>query len=146
MSAIFKPTPLSWEDVEGGLGEATLETIREFIGKYAYGDENVQKSDSDEELANDLAFFSEKWERIDGYSWNTKVSDTFQTAAVLSLVDGAFYDSGARDRIAEKLEKSATKPELVKIISHVASAYCEYISLKARIEIAEIEREKEAEE
>ena len=59
---------------------------------------------------------------------------------VLSLIDGAFHDSVAADRISEKLTKSATKPDLVKIITHVASLYCWYISLKARIEQAEAEK------
>lgn len=45
-------------------------------------------------------------------------------------------DSMAAGRIAEKLTKSATKPDLVRIITHVASAYCWYVSLKARVEKA----------
>ena len=56
------------------------------------------------------------------------------------MIDGAFHDSMAADRISEKLTKSATKPDLVKIITHVASLYCWYISLKARIEQAEAEK------
>ena len=72
------------------------------------------------------------WEDIDG--------GRGELIAVLSLIDGAFHDSMAADRISEKLTKSATKPDLVKIITHVASLYCWYISLKARIEQAEAEK------
>ncbi|MFQ8807508.1 MAG: hypothetical protein ACLR8M_00825 [Oscillospiraceae bacterium] len=84
--------------------------------------------------------FSEAWEKLSGWDSYGKIADTFQTAAVLSLIDGAFHDSVAADRISEKLTKSATKPDLVKIITHVASLYCWYISLKARIEQAEAEK------
>lgn len=133
MGCIFKPEPLSWEDIDGGRGELRQDEIREFISEYCYPDEPADYGD-DEELANELVFFAEAWERLDGYY--TSISDSYQTAAVLSLIDGAFYDSMAADRIAEKLTKSATKPELVKIITHVASVYCWYVSLKARIEKA----------
>lgn len=112
------------------------EEIRGFVYEYCYPDEPADYGD-DEELANELVFFSEAWEKLEGYSSYNQISDSFQTAAVLSLIDGAFYDSMAADRIAEKLTKSATKPELVKIMTHVASVYCWYISLKARIEKAE---------
>lgn len=131
MSCIFKPEPLTWEDIDGGHGELRQDEIREFISEYCYPDEPADYGD-DEELANELVFFAEAWERLDGYY--TSISDSYQTAAVLSLIDGAFSDSMAADRIAEKLTKSATKPELVKIITHVASTYCWYVSLKARIE------------
>ena len=111
----------------------TMEAIRNFISEYCYPDEYADYGD-DEELPNELVFFAEMWERLDGYY--TPISDSFQTAAVLSLIDGAFFDSMAADRIAEKLTKSATKPDLVRIITHVASAYCWDVSLKARVEKA----------
>lgn len=133
MGCIFKPEPLSWEDIDGGRGELRQDEIREFISEYCYPDEPADYGD-DEELVNELVFFAEAWERLDGYY--TSISDSYQTAAVLSLIDGAFHDSMAADRITEKLTKSATKPELVKIITHVASVYCWYVSLKARIEKA----------
>lgn len=131
MGCIFRPEALSWEDIDGGRGEMTMEAIRNFISEYCYPDEYADYGD-DEELPNELVFFAEMWERLDGYY--TPISDSFQTAAVLSLIDGAFFDSMAADRIAEKLTKSATKPDLVRIITHVASAYCWYVSLKARVE------------
>lgn len=138
MGCIFKPEPLSWEDIDGGRGDLTVEAIREFIAEHCSPDEPVDYGD-DGELANELVFFEEAWEKIDGWTAYGKIADTFQTTAVLSLIDGAFYDSMAAERIAGKLEKSATKPELVKIITHVASLYCWYISLKARVDKAEKE-------
>lgn len=136
MSAIFKPTPLSWEDIEGGVGETEIERIREFVGEYGYDTEKIPHSDDDESLANDIVFFSDQWERVDGYSWNTEIADAYQVTAILSLILGSFYDSFAEERIKQKLQNSATKPELVKMITYVAALYCEYISLKARIALA----------
>ena len=139
MSAIFKPEPLTWEDIDGGLGEAELEMIRTFINDFCYPDEPVNYPD-DEQLPNDLVFFAEEWERLDCWPSYGRKSDAFKTTAVLSLIGGTFYDSMVRDRIIDKLTKAATKPDLVEIMTHVASAYCLYIALKARIEIAEMKR------
>lgn len=139
MSAIFKPEPLTWEDIGGGLGEAELETIRTFINDFCYPDEPVNYPD-DEQLPNDLVFFAEEWERLDCWPSYRRKSDAFKITAVLSLIGGTFYDSMVRDRIIDKLTKAATKPDLVEIMTHVASAYCLYITLKARIEIAEMKR------
>lgn len=144
MGAIFKPEPLSWEDIDGGCGEALLETIRAFIEEFCYTDEPMNFP-YDEQLTNDLIFFAEEWERLDGWSSYGKKSDAFKTAAVLSLIDGAFFDSMARDRIADKLARAATKPDLVEIMTRVASAYCLYIALKARIEIEEVKRRADEE-
>lgn len=136
MGCIFKPEQLSWEDIDGGRGELTLGEIEEFVNNHCYPDGTEDYGD-DEELANELVFFAEAWEKLTGWdSWG-KIADSFQTAAVLSLIDGAFHDSMAAERIREKLAKSATKPDLVKITTHVASLYCWYVSLKARIEKAE---------
>lgn len=139
MGAIFKPEPLSWEDIDGGHGELVLEEVRAFVENVCYPDEPVNYPD-DEELPNDLVFFAEEWERLDGWPSYGKKSDAFKTAAVLSLIDGAFYHSMARERIAEKLARAATKPDLVEIMTRVSSAYCLYIALKARVEIAEQKR------
>jgi len=135
MGCIFKPESLSWEDINGGLGNSIMNEIGEFISYYCYQDESLNYGD-DEELPNELVSFEEKWNQLDG----GEIADSIQTAAVLSLINGAFYDSMATDRIAKKLEKSATKPDLVRIITHVASLYCWYVSLKARIEKAETTR------
>lgn len=135
MGCIFKPEPLSWEDIDGGRGELRQDEIRDFISEYCYANEPID-CDDDGELANELVFFAEAWEKVDGLSPYGEIADTFQTAAVLSLIDGAFYDSMTADRIKEKLSRSATKPDLVKIITHVASIYCWYVSLKARVEKA----------
>lgn len=139
MGCIFKPEQLSREDIDGGRGELIVEEIEAFVSDYCYQDEPADYGD-DGELANELVFFSEAWEKLNGWDSYGKIADTFQTAAVLSLIDGAFHDSMAADRISEKLTKSATKPDLVKIITHVASLYCWYISLKARIAQAEAEK------
>lgn len=146
MGAIFKPTPIEWADIDGGLGEETKEEINDFIYEYCYGDEDGKPRhwESDEELSNDLQFFMEAWEKIDGT--REEIADSTQTAAILSLINGGFYGSWVRDKITEALVKSATKPRLVEIMTHVASAYCQYIALKARIEIAEAIRGKESEE
>ena len=112
--------------------------IRGFISDSCYPEEPVRYYDED--LLNELVFFAEKWERLDGYPAYRKKADAFKTSAVLSLINGAFYDNMARDRNAKKLSRSTTKPDLVEIMTQVTSAYCWYIALKARIEIAEIKR------
>lgn len=143
MNPIFKPTALSWEDIEGGLGEVIEEEIGNFMWEYCYSDDegNPRSWDSDEELQTDLAFFAEAWQKIDGN--RDEIATPEQTAAVLSLIDGSFCGSWARDKIVEALVKSATKPRLVEIVTHVASAYCQYVALKARVEVAEARREME---
>lgn len=135
MGCIFKPEELTWDDIDGGRGELIQNEIREFISEYCYPDEPIEYGDGGE-LANGLVYFAEAWEKLEGQTWNKAISDFYQTAAVLSLIDGAFYSSMAREEIAEKLTKSATKPDLVQIVTHVASAYCWYISLKAQVEKA----------
>lgn len=65
MSAIFKPEPIKWEDIEGGLGADELERISNFVWEYCYSDE-PKTYDGDEELSTDLVFFSEAWDKIDG--------------------------------------------------------------------------------
>lgn len=143
MNPIFKPTALSWEDIEGGLGEAVEEEVYNFIYKYCYTDDegNLRNWGGGEELQTDLAFFEEAWEKIDGN--RGEIATPEQTAAILSLINGAFLGSWARDKIVEALVKSATKPRLVEIVTHVASAYCQYVALKARVEIAEARKEME---
>lgn len=39
MGCIFRPEALSWEDIDGGRGEMTMEAIRNFISEYCYPDE-----------------------------------------------------------------------------------------------------------
>jgi len=102
---------------------------------------NPRHWDSDEDLPTDLVFFEEAWNKIDGN--RDEIADPVQTAAILSLIGGAFFDGMARDKITEALVKSATKPRLVEIVTHVASAYCQYIALKARVEVAEARAEME---
>lgn len=36
MGCIFRPEALSWEDIDGGRGEMTMEAIRNFISEYCY--------------------------------------------------------------------------------------------------------------
>ena len=139
MGAIFKPEPLSYEDIDGGRGEMRLEEMRWFSENICYHDEPVDYPD-DEELPNELVYFAEELSRLDGWPSYNKKSDAFKMSAVISLIDGIYCDSMARDRIAEKLAKSATKPDLVEIMARVASLYCWYIALKARVEIAEQKR------
>ena len=134
MNPIFKPVPLTWGDIEGGLGEALGEEIVNLMYEHCYPDE-PRTWDTDEELPNDLAYFAEVWDRIDGS--RDEISTPEQTAAVLSLICGSFYNSMARDEIVAALIKSATKPRLAEILPHVSCAYCQYITLKARIALAE---------
>lgn len=129
MGCIFKPEPLSWADIEDGRGEMIMDEIRDFVSEYCYEPDNHS---DDEELANELVFFAEAWEKMDGYPM--AIADSYQTAAVLSLIDGAFHTSMARNEIKEKLARSATKHNLVDIVTHVASLYCWYASLKLRVE------------
>lgn len=137
MGVIFKPTPLTWGDLDGGMGAGIIEEIDSFLWEYHYSGDLVKWVD-DEELTNSLTFFAEAWEKVNGQGWSNEVSDPRQTAAVLSIINGAFYTSMAGDEIKEKLTKSATKPQLADIFAHVSSAYCQYVSLKARVEIEKI--------
>ena len=106
MGCILGRKRLSWEDIDGGRGEMTMEAIRNFISEYCYPDERGDFGD-DEELPNELVFFAEMWERLDGYY--TPISDSFQTAAVLSLIDGAFrqHGGGQNCRKADKIGNKA---------------------------------------
>ncbi len=140
MNPIFKPTPLSWEDIEGGVGEDLREEISKFVWENCYPDE-PKRWDDDEELQTDLVFFAETWEKVDGS--RDEIATPEQTAAILSLIAGAFHGSWVRDKIVEALTKSATKPQLIEIVAHVASAYCQYVDLKARVELAEERRKME---
>ena len=145
MGTFFKPTPLTWEDVKGGLGEVIQEGINDFVWEYCQPEEPIKWAD-DEELGNDLAFFAEAWEQVDRNGWSSReVATPQQTAAALSLICGAFYTSISREEITSALVKSATKAELVEILTHVASAYCQYVSLKARIGIAKTKEAAEHE-
>lgn len=145
MNPIFKPTPLSWEDIEGGLGEVEQEAINDFVCEYCQTEEPVKWA-GDDELENDLTFFAEAWERVAGNGWGSaEISTPQQTAAVLSLICGAFYHSMARDKIVEALVRSATKPQLVEIVTHVSAAFCQYIAIKARVEIARARQQMEEE-
>lgn len=59
MGAIFKPEPLSYEDIDGGRGEMRLEEMRWFSENICYHDEPVDYPD-DEELPNELVYFAEE--------------------------------------------------------------------------------------
>ena len=128
--AIFKPQKLDWDDIDGGLGEQVADEINNFIGEHCY---EPRQYDSDENLPNELAEFAERWDHLEHYD---RIADTIQVSGVLSLINGAFYSGWAFEKIMEALLKSATKPELLKIVVHVACAYCEYVSLKCRVEAA----------
>lgn len=148
MGAIFKPKPLTVEDIGGGCGETTMEEIRAFIEAQCYTDEPVVYC-YDDDLPSELVLFAESWEKLEGYpesdfyGFSGKKSDAFKTMAVLSLINGAFFGDWEREKITEKLGKSSTKLDLIETMTHVASAYCWYIALKARIEIAEIRKKWE---
>ena len=47
--AFFKPQRLEWEDIEGGVGENTIDEIWNFV--YGYGEHTF---DNDESLSNEL--------------------------------------------------------------------------------------------
>ena len=55
---IFKPEPMTWEDIDGGRGELAQDEIRDFVNEYCYADEPVDYGD-DGDLANELVFFAE---------------------------------------------------------------------------------------
>lgn len=130
---IFRPTPLSWDDVKDGKGEEILQEIEEFISSYCYSDEPLDFG-GDEELANDLAFFSETWEYLCYGSGRRFVVDHKQITAILSLIHGAFYTSYAADELKDKLANSAKKTYLIEMLTHVTSFFCQYITLKCRLE------------
>lgn len=130
--AVFKPTPLSWEDVEGGEGQDVLYEIDQFVGEYCFPETPLQFRD--EELVNDLAFFGEAWQGLRFDTGRSAVADQKQMVALLALIHGAFYSSYAADELKGKLANSATKMQLVEMLTHVSSLFCQYISLRARIE------------
>lgn len=129
--AFFKPQRLEWEDIEGGVGENTIDEIWNFANDYGYGEHTF---DNDESLNNELSDFAEKWSILMNYT-----ADEKQVMAALSLIHGAFYTSTSGDKILDALLKSGTKKDVVKIAFKVAAIYCRYIELQNRIKNAEEE-------
>lgn len=128
--AFFKPKCLEWEDIEGGVGENTLDEIWNFANDYGYGEHSF---DSDKSLNNDLADFAEEWHML------MNNTNEMQVMAALSLICGAFYTSISRDTILNAMLKSDTKKNLVEIAFKVAAIYCHYIELRNRVQRAEEE-------
>lgn len=129
--AFFKPQRLEWEDIEGGVGENTYDEIYEFANKYGY---NEYSFDSDEDLSGDLAVFADDLCRL-----LNDMYDATQVVAALSLIQGAFYTSCARDAILDALLKSGTKKDVVNLAFDVSAVYCKYIELRNRVQRAEEE-------
>ena len=127
--AFFKPQRLEWEDIEGGVGENTIDEIWNFV--YGYGEHTF---DNDESLSNELSDFAEEWSMLMNYT-----SDEKQVMAALSLIHGAFYTSTSGDKILDALLKSGTKKDVVKITFKTAAIYCRYIELRNRVQNAEEE-------
>ena len=127
--AFFKPQRLEWEDIEGGVGENTIDEIWNFV--YGYGEHTF---DNDESLSNELSDFAEEWSMLMNYT-----SDEKQVMAALSLIHGAFYMSTSGDKILDALLKSGTKKDVVKITLKTAAIYCRYIELRNRVQNAEEE-------
>ena len=127
--AFFKPQRLEWEDIEGGVGENTIDEIWNFV--YGYGEHTF---DNDESLNNELSDFAEEWSMLMNYT-----SDEKQVMAALSLIHGAFYMSTSGDKILDALLKSGTKKDVVKITFKTAAIYCRYIELRNRVQNAEEE-------
>ena len=127
--AFFKPQRLEWEDIEGGVGENTIDEIWNFV--YGYGEHTF---DNDESLNNELSDFAEEWSMLMNYT-----SDEKQVIAALSLIHGAFYMSTSGDKILDALLKSGTKKDVVKITLKTAAIYCRYIELRNRVQNAEEE-------
>lgn len=127
--AFFKPQRLEWEDIEGGVGENTIDEIWNFV--YGYGEHTF---DNDESLNNELSDFAEEWSMLMNYT-----SDEKQVMAALSLIHGAFYMSTSGDKILDALLKSGTKKDVVKITLKTAAIYCRYIELRNRVQNAEEE-------
>lgn len=127
----FKPQRLEWEDIEGGVGENTYDEIYEFANKYGY---NEYSFDSDEDLSGDLAVFADDLCRL-----LNDMYDATQVVAALSLIQGAFYTSCARDAILDALLKSGTKKDVVNLAFDVSAVYCKYIELRNRVQRAEEE-------
>ena len=127
--AFFKPQRLEWEDIEGGVGENTIDEIWNFV--YGYGEHTF---DNDESLSNELSDFAEEWSMLMNYT-----SDEKQVIAALSLIHGAFYMSTSGDKILDALLKSGTKKDVVKITFKTAAIYCRYIDLRNRVQNAEEE-------
>ena len=127
--AFFKPQRLEWEDIEGGVGENTIDEIWNFV--YGYGEHTF---DNDESLSNELSDFAEEWSMLMNYT-----SDEKQVIAALSLIHGAFYMSTSGDKILDALLKSGTKKDVVKITFKTAAIYCRYIELRNRVQNAEEE-------
>lgn len=127
--AFFKPQRLEWEDIEGGVGENTIDEIWNFV--YGYGEHTF---DNDESLSNELSDFAEEWSMLMNYT-----SDEKQVMAALSLIHGAFYMSTSGDKILDALLKSGTKKDVVKITFKTAAIYCRYIELRNRVQNAEEE-------
>lgn len=128
--AFFKPQRLEWEDIEGGVGENTIDEIWNFANDYGYGEHTFDN----ESLNNELSDFAEEWSMLMNYT-----SDEKQVMAALSLIHGAFYMSTSGDKILDALLKSGTKKDVVKITFKTAAIYCRYIELRNRVQNAEEE-------
>lgn len=129
--AFFKPQRLEWEDIEGGVGESTIDEIWNFANDYGYGEHTF---DNDESLNNELSDFAEEWSMLMNYT-----ADEKQVMAALSLIHGTFYTSTSGDKILDALLKSGTKKDVVKIAFKTAAIYCCYIELRNRVQNAEEE-------
>lgn len=129
--AFFKPQRLEWEDIEGGVGERLYDEIYAFASEYGYDEHSF---DSDEDLSGDLAVFADDLCRL-----LNNMYDATQVTAALSLIQGAFYNSCARDKILDALLKSGTKKDIVNVAFDVAALYCKYIELRNRVQLAEEE-------
>ena len=113
---IFQPQELTWEDVDGGLGETIVEQIDEFVV-------DDQKFDDPERYYESYCDFVEEWNGFTTYC------DYKKLYVVMSLIRCEYETSWTADKLKNSLLKSMTKAELLSFMCRVACFYAWYAEL-----------------
>lgn len=113
---IFQPQELTWEDVDGGLGETIVEQIDEFVA-------DDQKFDDPERYYESYCDFVEEWNGFTTYC------DYKKLYVAMSLIRCEYETSWTADKLKNSLLKSMTKAELLSFMCRAACFYAWYAEL-----------------
>ena len=119
MSCIFQPQELTWEDIDGGLGEDIAMSIDDFTAEEPTFDDPERYHES-------YYDFVEEWEEFTGRYDSREYKKLY---AALSLINGKYAISTAHDKLMNALMKSMTKKEMLEYITRVAGLYAWYAEL-----------------
>ena len=124
MGCIFKPQPLTWDDIDGGLGETIYDRIFNFICYEPDFTDDVL-NEYQTEYYDFVEYFDKFRSRYD--------SNEQKICAALSLTANGALTSCAKDDIKKALLKSAKKEELLDLLGEVTSLYVWYNELSVKI-------------